>query len=190
VALECRQQPRPCSAASVTRDRVREVRLLEPRDLVVAQLQLLSRERVYQVLALRRAHDRRRHAGLWSSQVANASDVSDVKGSETLTVMHGSRVEQPRHAHEPSNPKTPAATCPPPSVREVRLTSQLRGQIRNVTPSLKGLTLGTGFGDTLQVFRKALEEGVRRREELRMLQEKRASSAVRRPCSRSPDPPW
>ena len=43
---------------------MRDVRLLEPRDLVVAQRELLGRERVLEVLELRRADDRRGDAGL------------------------------------------------------------------------------------------------------------------------------
>src|SRR5205809_2012042 len=43
---------------------MRHVRLLEARDLVARQGQLLRGDRVVEVLELRRADDRRRHAGL------------------------------------------------------------------------------------------------------------------------------
>ena len=43
---------------------MRDVRLLEPRDLLVAERELLGGERVLEVLGLRRADDRRGDAGL------------------------------------------------------------------------------------------------------------------------------
>jgi hypothetical protein len=48
----------------VAGDGVRDVRLLEPLDLVRAQRQLLGCDRLLEVLDLRRPDDRRRHAGL------------------------------------------------------------------------------------------------------------------------------
>ena len=53
-----------CEPKVSDRDRVRNVRLLEPVDLVRAQRQLLGGERVLQVRDLRRPGDRRRHARL------------------------------------------------------------------------------------------------------------------------------
>jgi hypothetical protein len=45
-------------------DRMRDVRILEPQDLCVAQRQFLRRERVLNVRDLRGSDDRRRYSGL------------------------------------------------------------------------------------------------------------------------------
>src|ERR1700733_13497829 len=50
-------------ALGVPRDRVRDVRLLERGDLLVAERELLGRERILEVRELGRADDRRGHPG-------------------------------------------------------------------------------------------------------------------------------